>query len=32
MRQRGTHFTSVDAAFLHRTRHGLRELVLVEWK
>lgn len=31
-RRRGTHCTSVDAAFLHRTRTGLRELVLVEWK
>ncbi len=32
VRRRGTHCTSVDAAFLHRSRTGLRELVLVEWK
>jgi hypothetical protein len=31
-RRRGTHCTSVDAAFLHRAGDGLRELVLVEWK
>jgi hypothetical protein len=31
-RIRGAHCTSVDAAFLHRTADGLRELVLVEWK
>ena len=31
-RTRGAHCTSVDAAFLHRTRDGLRELMLVEWK
>jgi hypothetical protein len=31
-RIRGAHCTSVDAAFLHRPRDGLRELVLVEWK
>jgi hypothetical protein len=31
-RIRGAHCTSVDAAFLHRDRHGLVELVLVEWK
>jgi hypothetical protein len=31
-RVRGAHCTSVDAAFLHRRRDGLRELVLVEWK
>lgn len=31
-RSRGAHCTSVDAAFLHRRRDGLRELVLVEWK
>jgi hypothetical protein len=31
-RIRGAHCTSVDAAFLHRRRDGLRELVLVEWK
>jgi hypothetical protein len=29
---RGTHCTSVDAAFLHRTSRGQAELVLVEWK
>ncbi len=32
VRRRGTHCTSVDAAFLHRSRTGVRELVLVEWK
>ena len=32
VRIRGAHCTSVDAAFLHRRRDGLRELVLVEWK
>lgn len=31
-RVRGAHCTSVDAAFLHRTRDGLVELVLLEWK
>lgn len=31
-RIRGAHCTSVDAAFVHRTHDGLRELVLVEWK
>lgn len=31
-RIRGAHCTSVDAAFLHRTAAGDRELVLVEWK
>jgi len=31
-RIRGAHCTSVDAAFIHRTHEGLRELVLVEWK
>ena len=31
-RVRGTHCTSVDAAFLHRTSLGQVELVLVEWK
>lgn len=31
-RVRGTHCTSVDAAFLHRTDEGLVELVLIEWK
>lgn len=31
-RTRGAHCTSVDAAFVHRTRAGERELVLVEWK
>ena len=29
---RGAHCTSVDAAFLHRARDGVVELVLVEWK
>jgi hypothetical protein len=32
VRVRGSRCTSVDAAFLHRTSEGLRELVLVEWK
>lgn len=32
VRRRGTHCTSVDAAFLHTTRDGLRELILIEWK
>jgi hypothetical protein len=32
VRIRGAHCTSVDAAFLHRTRDGMVELVLVEWK
>lgn len=32
VRRRGTHCTSVDAAFVHTTVEGLRELVLVEWK
>ena len=31
-RIRGSHCTSVDAAFVHRTHNGLRELILVEWK
>lgn len=31
-RVRGAHCTSVDAAFLHRDRQGVVELVLVEWK
>lgn len=31
-RTRGSHCTSVDAAFLHRTTSGYVELVLVEWK
>jgi hypothetical protein len=31
-RVRGAYCTSVDAAFLHRTRDGLTELVLLEWK
>src|SRR4051812_4036471 len=31
-RVRGAHCTSVDAAFLHRARDGVVELVLVEWK
>lgn len=31
-RTRGAHCTSVDAAFVHRTREGIRELVLIEWK
>lgn len=31
-RVRGSMCTSVDAAFLHRTRAGLTELALVEWK
>lgn len=31
-RIRGAHCTSVDAAFVHRTHEGVRELVLVEWK
>lgn len=31
-RIRGAHCTSVDAAFLHRARDGVIELVLVEWK
>lgn len=29
---RGSHRTSVDAAFLHRDHDGVVELVLVEWK
>lgn len=32
IRTRGAHCTSVDAAFVHRTADGVRELVLVEWK
>ena len=32
LRIRGAHCTSVDAAFLHRTKDDLVELVLVEWK
>ena len=31
-RIRGAHCTSVDAAFVHTTAAGIRELVLVEWK
>lgn len=31
-RIRGAHCTSVDAAFVHRTNEGIREVVLVEWK
>ena len=31
-RIRGAHCTSVDAAFLHRAREGVVELVLLEWK
>lgn len=31
-RVRGAHCTSVDAAFLYRTRRGQVELALVEWK
>jgi hypothetical protein len=31
-RVRGTHCTSVDAAFLHRTSRGQVELALIEWK
>ena len=31
-RTRGAHCTSVDAAFVHSTQDGRRELVLVEWK
>jgi hypothetical protein len=31
-RIRGAHCTSVDAAFVHRTHEGIRELILVEWK
>lgn len=31
-RRRGTHCTSVDAAFLHQSTSGTVELVLVEWK
>ena len=31
-RVRGAHCTSADAASLHRTRTGLTELVLLEWK
>jgi hypothetical protein len=31
-RVRGAHCTSVDAAFLYRTRRGVVELALVEWK
>jgi hypothetical protein len=31
-RTRGSQCTSVDAAFLHRSVEGHRELVLVEWK
>jgi len=32
VRERGANCTSVDAAFVHRTKGGLRELVLLEWK
>ncbi|MBD3947549.1 PGN_0703 family putative restriction endonuclease [Nocardioides ganghwensis] len=31
-RRRGTHCTSVDAAFLYKTSAGVVELALVEWK
>lgn len=31
-RIRGTHCTSLDAAFLYRTKAGVIELALVEWK
>lgn len=31
-RTRGSHCTSVDAAFLHQTHAGIRELILLEWK
>ncbi len=31
-RVRGAHCTSVDAACLHRTRQGVVELLLIEWK
>ena len=31
-RRRGTHCTSVDAAFLYKTSVGATELALVEWK
>ena len=32
IRTRGANCTSVDAAFLHRARDGVVELVLMEWK
>ena len=32
VRVRGAHCTSVDAAFVHDTADGVRELILVEWK
>lgn len=32
VRRRGSGCTSVDAAFVHTTRDGVRELVLIEWK
>lgn len=32
VRVRGTHCTSVDAAFAYRTSQGVEELALVEWK
>lgn len=32
VRVRGAHCTSVDAAFLHITVDGIRELILLEWK
>ena len=32
VRVRGAHCTSVDAAIVHRTHDGVRELILVEWK
>ena len=32
VRVRGAHCTSVDAAFVHTTTEGVRELILLEWK
>jgi len=32
VRERGANCTSVDAAFVHRTKGGLRELVLLEYQ
>ena len=32
VRVRGAHCTSVDAAFVHTTTDGMRELILLEWK
>lgn len=32
VRTRGANCTSVDAAFLHRTTAGVKELILLEWK